>query len=34
MKNQKIIEATQKWVETFVVGMNLCLFAKREIVCL
>ena len=32
MNNQKIIQATQKWVETFVVGMNLCPFAKREIV--
>ena len=27
-----IISAVRKWVETFVVGMNLCPFAKRELV--
>jgi hypothetical protein len=32
MSNENIIQATQKWVETIVVGMNLCPFAKREIV--
>ena len=32
MSNENIIQATQKWVKTIVVGMNLCPFAKREIV--
>ena len=32
MSNENIIPAIQKWVETIVVGMNLCPFAKREIV--
>ena len=32
MSNENIIQATQKWVETIVVGMNLCPFAKREVV--
>lgn len=27
-----IIEATRRWVETFVIGLNLCPFAKRELV--
>lgn len=29
---QDIIATTQRWVENFVVGMNLCPFAKRELV--
>jgi len=32
MSNENIIQATQKWVETIVIGMNLCPFAKREVV--
>lgn len=33
MENDKeIILAVRQWVETFVVGMNLCPFAKRELV--
>ena len=32
MNKQQIITTTQNWVKTFVVGMNLCPFAKREIV--
>lgn len=32
MNKQQIITATQNWVKTFVVGMNLCPFAKREVV--
>lgn len=29
---QKAIASTRRWVETMVVGMNLCPFAKRELV--
>lgn len=32
MCNQNIITPTRNWVEKIVVGMNLCPFAKREIV--
>jgi len=32
MNNQNIISPTKNWVEKIVVGMNLCPFAKREIV--
>ena len=32
MQDDKIILAVRNWVETFVVGMNLCPFAKRELV--
>ena len=32
MSNQNIITPTKNWVEKIVVGMNLCPFAKREIV--
>ncbi|MDE4976110.1 DUF1415 domain-containing protein, partial [Francisella tularensis subsp. holarctica] len=32
MKKQQIITETQNWVKTFVVGMNLCPFSKREVV--
>lgn len=32
MKDEKVILAVQQWVDTFVVGMNLCPFAKRELV--
>ena len=31
MKNDQIISAVQHWVETLVVGLNLCPFAKREL---
>lgn len=32
MKDEQIIAAVRHWVETMVVGMNLCPFAKRELV--
>lgn len=32
MSDQHIIESIRNWVETFVVGMNLCPFAKRELI--
>ena len=32
MNDDKIIAAARHWVETVVVGMNLCPFAKRELV--
>lgn len=32
MKDEKIVAAVRAWVDTFVVGMNLCPFAKRELV--
>lgn len=32
MKDEKIIESVRQWVETVVVGLNLCPFAKRELV--
>jgi uncharacterized protein len=32
LKNELIIESVQQWVEQFVVELNLCPFAKREIV--
>ncbi|MDE5002654.1 DUF1415 family protein, partial [Francisella tularensis] len=32
MNKQQLITATQNWVKTFVVGMNLFPFAKREVV--
>lgn len=32
MKNEEVIAAVRHWVETMVVGMNLCPFAKRELV--
>lgn len=32
MDKQKVITATQNWVKTFVINMNLCPFAKREVV--
>lgn len=31
MKHLHIIQPVQKWVETLVVGLNLCPFAKREL---
>lgn len=31
MKNEPIITAVRQWVESFVVAMNLCPFAKREL---
>ena len=30
--DEEIIQSVRQWVETFVVGMNLCPFAKRELV--
>ncbi len=32
MENDKIISAVRQWVETLIVDMNLCPFAKRELV--
>jgi len=32
MSENKVINATRKWVEDVVVGYNLCPFAKRELV--
>jgi len=32
MKNEPIIAAVRQWVESFVVELNLCPFAKRELV--
>ena len=32
MTPEHIIDLTRKWVETFVVGLNLCPFAKKELV--
>src|SRR5690554_4636963 len=32
MEDEQIIAAVRHWVETIVVGMNLCPFAKRELV--
>ncbi len=31
MENDKIIAAVRQWVETLIVGINLCPFAKREL---
>ena len=31
MENDKIIAAVRQWVETLIIGMNLCPFAKREL---
>lgn len=28
-ENDKVIAITQKWVETFVLGLNLCPFARH-----
>lgn len=32
LQNEKIILSVRKWVETVIVGLNLCPFAKRELV--
>ena len=32
MNTQQVEASVRKWVDTFVVGMNLCPFAKRELV--
>jgi len=32
VEDKKLVLPTRQWVETFVVGMNLCPFAKREMV--
>lgn len=32
MEDQQIIESVRHWVDTLIVGMNLCPFAKRELV--
>lgn len=31
LNNQDILEQTQQWIETIVVGLNFCPFAKREL---
>ncbi len=31
MNNDQIVDAVRHWVETLVVGLNLCPFAKREL---
>ena len=32
LKDNEIIESVQRWVESFVVDMNLCPYAKRELI--
>ena len=32
MKDSEVIGSVQRWVETFVVDMNLCPFAERELI--
>ena len=32
MNNTEIIAAVRQWVETLIIGMNLCPFAKRELI--
>ncbi|MFK7802014.1 MAG: DUF1415 domain-containing protein [Anaerolineae bacterium] len=32
MKTETVITEVQKWVESIIVGLNLCPFAKREVV--
>ena len=32
MEHEKIIKTVRHWVETLVVGLNLCPFAKRELI--
>lgn len=32
VSDKQVVSAVRKWVETLVVGMNLCPFAKRELV--
>ena len=32
MKDEQVVAAVRHWVESMVVGMNLCPFAKRELV--
>ena len=32
LKGNEIIESVQRWVESFVVDMNLCPYAKRELI--
>ena len=32
MNHEKVVAAVRQWVDTLVVGMNLCPFAKRELV--
>ncbi|MBL1433410.1 MAG: DUF1415 domain-containing protein [Gammaproteobacteria bacterium] len=32
MKNKKIIRSVRNWLESMVVGLNLCPFAKRELI--
>ena len=31
MSDQKIIEATQHWLRSFIINLNICPFAKREV---
>lgn len=32
LKNEDIIKSTRKWLENVVIGLNLCPFAKRELI--
>jgi len=32
LKNDKIIASVRQWLESLIVGMSLCPFAKRELV--
>ena len=32
MTHQYVLSATRQWVESFVIGLNLCPFAKKELV--
>lgn len=32
MQNEKVVRSVQQWIESLIVGMNLCPFAKRELV--
>jgi len=32
LEHEKVIESTRRWVENFVIELNLCPFAKRELV--
>ena len=31
LSEELVIEQTQSWVRSFIVGMNVCPFAKREV---
>ena len=32
MQDDKITESVQNWMETFIIELNLCPFAKKELV--